>query len=263
MGQKIKPTAIRIGVIKEWSSRWLPKGFRFGPLLHEDFVIRSVIMQKIKLAGVDSIVIEKTRGNYRVTIRTAKPGLIIGRGGKGVEELTTLLERSIAHLRAIRGLKEKVSLSLTIEEIKRYEVSAMVTAQQIAWDLEKRMPFRRTIKKYLERIMQNRDIKGAKIRVSGRLDGAEIARAEQLTLGSLPLQTLRANIDYAEGTAFTTYGTIGIKVWLYKGQIVGTTKEVSAQTRDLQIPRRSAPRPSHADGARHPRSTNTHRTPRS
>ncbi len=219
MAQKIKPTILRLGVTKEWTSRWFPKRFKFGVMLQEDALLRELIAKKIGSAGIDSIVIEKTVHNYKIIIRVAKPGLVIGRGGKGVEELTHLLESELAAFRQKAGLKEKIALSITIDEVKRYEVSARVTAQSIAWDLEKRMPYRRTIKKYLERIMQTKGVQGAKIKVSGRLDGAEIARVEQLSAGSLPLQTLRADIDYAEATSFTTYGTIGVKVWIYKGDV--------------------------------------------
>jgi small subunit ribosomal protein S3 len=218
MAQKIKPTSLRTGIIKDWESKWLPKGFKFGRLLQEDYVMRTIINDKIKEAGIDSVLIEKQANTYRITIRVAKPGFVIGRGGKGIEELTKALESKVTALRKSRKINEKLILSLNVEEIKRYDVSATVTAQNIAWDLEKRMPFRRTIKRYLERLMQNRDVKGAKIRVSGRLDGSEIARTEKLATGTLPLQTLRANIDYAEATAFTTYGTIGIKVWINKGE---------------------------------------------
>jgi small subunit ribosomal protein S3 len=224
MGQKIKPTALRTGITKDWVSKWLPKNFKFGTGLAEDVILRSVIEKKIALAGIDSIIIEKTANNFKIIIKVAKPGLVIGRGGKGIEELTSLLESKIAQFRKDKKIAEKVILSLSIEEVKRYEVSAAVTAQQIAWDLEKRLPFRRTMKRYIERIMQNRDIKGIKIKMSGRLDGSEIARSEHLSSGSLPLQTLRADIDYAQGTAFTTYGTIGIKVWIYKGQIFKNKK---------------------------------------
>jgi small subunit ribosomal protein S3 len=219
MSQKIKPTSIRIGVIKDWTSRWFPRNFKFGKSLQEDAIIRSTIQEKIAAAGIDSIVIEKAANHYRIIIKAAKPGLIIGRGGKGVEELTSALEKKLTQLRVKLGIKERVNLSLNIEEIKRYEISSKFIAQSIAWDMEKRMPYRRTIKRYLERIQQNRDVRGAKIKVAGRLDGAEIARVEQVTFGNLPLQTLRANIDYAEATAFTTFGTIGVKVWVYKGEV--------------------------------------------
>ena len=224
MGQKIKPTALRTGITKDWVSKWLPKNFKFGTGLAEDVILRSVIEKKIAIAGIDSIIIEKTANNFKIIIKVAKPGLVIGRGGKGIEELTSLLESKIAQFRKDKKIAGKVALSLSIEEIKRFEVSAAVTVQQIAWDLEKRLPFRRTMKRYIERIIQNRDIKGIKIKLSGRLDGSEIARSEHLSSGSLPLQTLRADIDYAQGTAFTTYGTIGIKVWIYKGQIFKNKK---------------------------------------
>ncbi len=219
MSQKIKPTSLRIGIIRDWTSRWMPKGFRFSLPLQEDHIIRTIINKKISAAGIDSIIIERTANAYRVTVKAAKPGLIIGRGGKGIEELTSVLEKALKKLRESKGLHDMPVFSVNIEEVKRYDVSAQVTAQSIAWDFEKRMPYRRTIKKYLERLMQNRDVKGAKIKVSGRLDGAEIARTEQLSSGSLPLQTLRANIDYAEATSFTTYGTIGVKIWIYKGDV--------------------------------------------
>ena len=219
MSQKIKPSSLRIGIIKEWSSRWVPRRFRFGALLQEDYILRSAIEKKIGFAGIDSIIFERSAGVCKITIRTAKPGLIIGRGGKGIEELSAFLQKKLQQFRAKKGIKETSTLNISVEEIKRYEISAAVIAQNIAADMEKRMPYRRTIKKYLERIMQNRDVKGAKIKVGGRLDGAEIARTEQLSSGSLPLQTLRANIDYGEATAFTTYGTIGVKIWVYKGQV--------------------------------------------
>ncbi len=182
-------------------------------------MIRKIIGEKIKNAGIDSVNVEMAGNKYRIFVKAARPGLIIGRGGKGIEELTKTLEASLKKIRETRGVKDKVSLSLNIEELKRSDASANVIAQNIAWDLEKRMPFRRTIKKYLEQIIQNREVKGAKIKVSGRLDGAEIARTEQLAKGRLPLQTLRADIDYGEATAFTTYGTVGVKVWIYKGEI--------------------------------------------
>lgn len=219
MGQKIKPTSLRIGIIKEWGSRWFPKKFRFGRMLQEDYIIRETIKSKIKQAGIDSILIEKTTNAYKITVRAARPGLIIGRGGKGVEDLTKLIEHKIKAYRLSHQIEEKAALSLSIEEIKRYEASSNVIAQSIASDLERRLPFRRVLKKHIQRIMQSRDVKGTKLRVSGRLNGSEIARSESLSQGSLPLQTLRANIDYGEATAFTTYGTIGVKVWIYKGEV--------------------------------------------
>ncbi|MBI4094250.1 MAG: 30S ribosomal protein S3 [Candidatus Liptonbacteria bacterium] len=213
MGQKIHPLALRTGVTKQWPVRWLARG-NFKELLQEDEAIRSVVHERCSQGGIAGVEIDRKAARVRVTVKAARPGLIIGRGGKGVEELTKALERALVKLRG-----GKVELSLNIEELKRTEISAQYTAQQIAWDLERRMPFRRTIKRYLEQMMQNRTVKGAKIFLSGRLDGREIARREWLRAGELPLQTLRADIDYGTATAFCTYGTIGVKVWIYKGEI--------------------------------------------
>ena len=215
MGQKINPNSYRLGVSKGWPVRWFLKG-GYPQFLEEDEAIRNTINKKIALAGVAAIEIERTQGNLRVFIRAARPGLIIGRGGKGMEDLN---KDVIAALQKVRKTASKIALSLNVEELKRTEVSSRYVAQQIAWDLEKRIRFRRTMKKYLEQIMQNRDVKGAKVALAGRLDGNEIARREHLSQGSLPLQTLRADIDYGTSTAFTTYGTIGIRVWIYKGEI--------------------------------------------
>ena len=224
MGHKIKPNSLRLGIIEGWKAAWFPKKFDFKNSLEEDFILRKIVMEKIGNAGIDRIHIEKTGSNYRIFIKAQRPGLIIGRGGKGVEDLTKLIEEKLNNLRKKKKITGKINLSLTIEELKRMEVSANVLAQNMALDLEKRMPFRRMMKKYLEQIMQNREVQGAKIRMGGRLDGAEIARVEHLEKGKLPLQTLRANIDYGEGTAFTTYGTIGIKVWIYKGDVFEKAK---------------------------------------
>jgi small subunit ribosomal protein S3 len=216
MGQKINPNSFRLGITKGWPVRWFLKG-GYAKYLEEDEAIRNVIEEKIKLAGIAGIEIERTQGHLRVIIRAARPGFVIGRGGKGMEDLEKAI---VAALKKIRKSKTPIAMNLNVEELKRTEVSAAYVGQQIAWDLEKRMPFRRTMKKYLEQVQQNRDVKGVKIYLSGRLDGNEIARREWLSKGSVPLQTLRADIDYAKTTAYTTYGTIGIKTWIYKGEIV-------------------------------------------
>lgn len=215
MGQKINPNSYRLGVVRNWPVRWFIEG-GYAKFLEEDEAIRRVIREKIHLSGVANIEIERTQGNLRIFIKAARPGLIIGRGGKGVEELNKAIADAI---RKVRKTKNPIPMTVNIEELKRSEVSAVYVAQQAAWDLERRMPFRRTMKKYLDQIMQNRDVKGAKIAMGGRLDGNEIARRESLSRGSLPLQTLRADIDYGRATAKTTYGTIGIRVWIYKGEI--------------------------------------------
>lgn len=198
-----------MGINKTWDSRWFTSK-NMKEWLQEDERIREIIMEKIGTAGIARIEIERTADKYKVFIKASRPGLIIGRGGKGIEDLTKILEKN---------LKSKVALSLNVEELKRTEISAAVVAQNIAWDLEKRMKFRRTMKKQLEQMMQNRDVKGAKIMLSGRLDGNEIARTEWLGKGKLPLSTLRSNIDYGTAAAVCSYGTIGVKVWIYKGEI--------------------------------------------
>jgi small subunit ribosomal protein S3 len=218
MAQKVKPNSYRLGINVPWSSRWFfKKSLRY--FLAEDLAIRELIKKQILQAGIAGVDIERTRDTIRVNVRAARPGLIIGRGGKGIDELKNAVIKTVRALRRKNKVPEKFSLNLNIEELKRFEVSAPVLAQQFAFDLEKRLPYRRTMKRLIESIMQNRDVKGAKVRVSGRLDGAEIARADSMTKGKMPLQTLRANIDYGEATAFTTYGTVGIKVWIYKGEI--------------------------------------------
>ncbi len=229
MGQKINPQSLRLGVTKGWPVRWFLKG-NYKNHLEEDETIRKVIQKKINQAGIVAIEIERTSNNLRVIIQAARPGFVIGRGGKGIEDLTRTIEKSLREVR--KNQKAKVNLSVNVEELKRSEISAVYTAQQVAWDLEKRMPFRRVMKKYLDLIMQNRDCKGTKIWLSGRLGGAEIARREWLKVGTLPLQTLRANIDYGQATAFTTYGTIGVKVWIYKGEIVPEDKQVGVKSRN-------------------------------
>lgn len=224
MGQKIKPTSLRMGIIRDWNARWFPKRLEFKTFLEEDVLLRKLIDEKIGQAGIDRVVIERVGDSCKIFIKAAKPGLIIGRGGKGIEDLKKLIETKINKLRIKKGLKKIIGLSLNIEELKRTDISAAVEAQNMAKELERRMPFRRVMKKHLEGILQHREVKGAKIRMGGRLNGAEIARNETLSKGTIPLQTLRANIDYAEGTAFTTYGTIGVKVWINKGEVFSKDK---------------------------------------
>ncbi len=222
MGNKINPNSYRLGVTKPWPVRWFLKG-GYAKYLQEDEAIRKTINKTIALAGISAIEIERTQGNLRVYIKAARPGLVIGRGGKGMEDLNKAVAEALKKVRGAKG--SKVALSLNVEELKRSEISAVYVAQQIAWDLEKRIRFRRTMKKYLEQIMQNKEVKGAKILMAGRLDGNEIARREWLAKGSLPLQTFRADIDYGTATAFTTFGTIGIRIWIYKGEIFNKEKK--------------------------------------
>jgi small subunit ribosomal protein S3 len=214
MGQKVNPVGFRTGQIFDWKSRWFNKK-RFRGYLKEDTLIRGFIFSKLNKAGLGRVEIERSMNLLRVIIHTSRPGLIIGRGGTGVEQLKSHLQKFIEKQKP----EAKQELRLEIEEIKQPESCAAIVAQNLAEQLEKRMPYRRAIKQSLQRIMQSKEAQGAKIMVKGRLDGAEIARREWLAKGQIPLQTLRANIDYATATAHTTYGTVGIKVWIYKGEV--------------------------------------------
>ena len=218
MGQKVNPNAYRIGITLPWQNRWFfKKSLRY--FIEEDFRIREYLRSKVLQAGIASIEIERTTAALRVTIRAGRPGLIIGRGGKGIEDLRNGLLTEIKKYRRAAKISGPVTVNLSIEELKRSEASAPATAQQVAFDIEKRLPYRRAMKRTLEMLMQNREVLGAKIRLAGRLNGAEISRNDWLAKGRMPLQTLRANVDYGEATAFNTYGTVGVKVWIYKGDI--------------------------------------------
>ncbi len=228
MAHKINPTTFRLGITLPWSSRWFytKKNSYF---LEEDCVIRDYVMKKIKEAGVASIDIERTSDSVRVIVRAARPGLIIGRGGKGIDDLRVGLMKKILLARKENKVTQKIAFAFDIEELRRTEVSSGVVAQQIATEIEKRKPYRMLLKRQIETLMQNKEIKGVKIKVSGRLNGAEISRSDWLAQGKMPLQRLRAYIDYGEATAFNTYGTVGIKVWLYKGDIFAATTQKEHQ----------------------------------
>ncbi len=208
MGHKISPIALRLGINKDWASKWFG-GRKYPAYLKDDLKVRTFLEKKLKGMSVDRIDLERGTDLLNVVVHTSRPGFLIGRGGTGVEELKAAIHKL---------LKKKLSVRLEIQEIKNPEYSAKIMTESIVEQIEKRLPFRRILKQTLAKIMANRQVKGAKIMMGGRLDGAEIARLEHLEEGSLPLQTFRADIDYARGTAHTTYGTIGIKVWIYKGE---------------------------------------------
>ncbi len=212
MGHKINPVVFRLGATQNWKSRWFNKA-KYQQFLKEDFAIRSFLTEKLIKSGLEKIEIERSINSTNVIIFAARPGLIIGRGGAGVEDLRQEV-KSLLHKKFNTPLK--TDLRLTIEEVKQSESKAAIVAQSIAEQIEKRMPFRRTLKQSLEKVSRLKEVLGVKIMVKGRLDGNEIARREWLRKGTLPLHTIRANIDYAQATAFTTYGTVGIKVWVYK-----------------------------------------------
>lgn len=208
MGQKTSPTSFRVGINKDWTSRWF--GHRkYINYLKDDVAVRNFLSGRLKNMAVDRVELERGADALNILIYTARPGLIIGRGGTGVEELKAAVHNL---------LKKKMSVRIEIQEIKNPESSASIMAESIADQIEKRIPYRRIMKQTISKIMANKDVKGVKIQIGGRLDGAEIARSEHLEEGSLPLQTIRADIDFARATAITTYGTVGIKIWIYKGE---------------------------------------------
>ncbi len=207
MGQKVSPIGFRIGIIRDWDARWFA-GKNYKELLHEDLAIRKYFQEKLADASLSRIEIERAANNLRINIHTAKPGMVIGRGGTGVEELRKRLE----------AMTDK-KVHLNIMEIKKPELDAFLVAESVASQLERRIAFRRAMKQAVFRTMRN-GAKGVKIACSGRLGGSEMARDESYHEGTVPLQTLRADIDYGFTEAKTTYGRIGVKVWIYKGQIL-------------------------------------------
>ncbi len=215
MGQKVHPLSFRIGIGADWRSHWFSKG-KYREFLEQDVKLRAFIMKKLDRAGVNLIKIERSTNSINIIIQTARPGLVIGRGGSGVEELKQEIKKVLQKCR--QGLAN-LEVHLEIEEVKQAGSQAAVVAADMAGQIEKRLPYRRVIKQTLSKVMQNGEVQGAKVMVKGRLNGAEIARREWLKKGKIPLQTLRSDIDYAQSTAYTTYGTIGIKVWVYKGEV--------------------------------------------
>jgi small subunit ribosomal protein S3 len=215
MGHKVHPFVFRIGTVTNWKSRWFDKK-KYKELLEQDVKLRDFIMKKLAKAGVNSVEIERSANLVNIIVQTARPGLVIGRGGGGVEELKREIKKIIQ-----KNNPELANLEvrLEIEEVKQPTSQAAVVAAEMASQIERRLPYRRVMKQALDKIMQNKDVQGAKVMVKGRLNGAEIARKEWLKKGKIPLQTLRTNIDYAQATAYTTYGTVGIKVWINKGEV--------------------------------------------
>ena len=209
MGQKVNPKGFRVGVIKDWDSKWFADKKDFSDLLVEDYNIRKIVKKEVYDAGIADIEIERAVNNLKVTVFAGKPGMVIGKGGAGVEELKKKLEKAAPGKRII----------INVEEIKYQDLSAQLVAENIASQLENRVAFRRAMKQSMQRTMRA-GAKGIKTMVSGRLGGADMARSEGYSEGTIPLQTLRANIDYGFAEADTEYGKIGCKVWIYKGEVL-------------------------------------------
>lgn len=224
MGKKVNPKIMRLGITKSWDSIWFESGDNYIKNVAQDIQVRRYIIKNFKEAGIDKVEITRNLSSIRVDVWTGKPGLIIGRGGNGVEEL-----KKTIHRRFLKNFRPN-DIVLNIKEVARPGVSAQIAVQSVIIDLEKRMPFRRVMKQTLSRI-ERAGALGAKIVIAGRLNGAEIARTEKLVWGKVPLNTLRADIDYARGAASTTYGQIGVKVWVYKGEVFDKESEEMFQSR--------------------------------
>lgn len=212
MGHKVNPVGLRIGITHNWKSKWFGKK-EYSENLRQDVEARSLIMRRYRNASIADVEVERSANTVKIIIKTARPGVLIGRGGSGVEDIKKFIQDKF-----FRKSKQ-TNLKIEVQEVKNFEESAQIVAQNIADQMEKRMPFRRAMKSMLEQVMKNNAIKGVKIELSGRLGGAEMSRREWSAKGTLPLHTFRANIDFARATAYTTYGTIGVKVWLYKGEV--------------------------------------------
>lgn len=219
MGHKTNPKILRIGTTQTWPSRWFARK-EFPRLLKEDIQMKRYLKAKLREGLLSNIEIERQTNTINIIISAAKPGLIIGRAGAGAEELKKELQALF-----LKG--RKVALSLNIQEVRRPYLNAPIVLQNMIFDIEKRVAFRRVMKQSISRVMKE-GAQGVRITISGRLNGAEIARTETLAEGKVPLHTLRADIDYARGAAFTTYGAVGMKVWIYRGEIFKDKKAVEA-----------------------------------
>ncbi len=246
MGHKVHPKVFRLWTIYSWDSKWFSRrGKTFVSSLREDVEIRDFLRRALKEAGLHSVEIERTPKHVTLNLQVAKPGVVIGRAGAGIEELKKKLLKTF-----YRG--RRVTLNINVKELSRPALAAEIVGQQIAQDIEKRMPFRRSMKMGIERVMKA-GAKGVKMTLSGRLNGAEIARTETIAQGSIPLHNLRADIDFARVRASTVYGVIGIKIWIYRGDIFGNEQpeQVSAEA---SPERRNTDRGARSNQTRAPRS---------
>ncbi|OGG87543.1 30S ribosomal protein S3 [Candidatus Kuenenbacteria bacterium RIFCSPHIGHO2_02_FULL_39_13] len=216
MGHKVNPKVFRLKVNKTWNSKWF-RDRLYASSLQTDVAIRKYLEKKLREASLEKVVIDRSVDAIEITIHTARPGMIIGKGGAGTDELKNHIIKDI-----IKSKKTKININ--IKEVNDPNLSANIVALNVALDLEKRMPYRRVMKKYIENVVKA-GAQGVKIVVAGRLGGVEIARTEKLLKGKIPLSTIRADIDYARTAARTTYGAVGVKVWIYKGEVFGNKSE--------------------------------------
>lgn len=213
MGQKVNPHGLRVGIIKDWDTKWYANKKEFSEFLVEDFKIRELLKKKLYVAGISKIEIERAANKVKINISTSRPGIVIGKGGAGVEELRKMLSKVT-----------NKGIVINITEVKKPDMDAQLVAENIASQLERRVSFRRAMKQCMSKSMKA-GAKGIKTSVSGRIGGAEIARTEHYHEGTIPLQTLRADIDYGFAEADTTYGKLGVKVWIYKGEVLPAVKK--------------------------------------
>lgn len=221
----VHPFSHRLGIIRDWKSRWFGTKDEYKQFLKADVIIREFLDKRLRGNHVAGIEIERNAKTFRIVIKTARPGMVIGRAGEGSTKLKNDILKEVKR----NGIAIPQDFKLDIEEVRSPESSADVVGEMVAEALEKRLPFRVILKQTIEKVMANRDVKGARIAISGRLGGAEMARYEQIRRGGIPLQTFRADIDYARKTARLPYGAIGIKVWIYKGQVFADNKKKPAQ----------------------------------
>lgn len=207
MGQKVNPIGLRVGVIFNWRSRWFVRGRQFADNIKEDYHLRDYVKKKLKGAGVSKIEIERTTSHVKLIIYSSRPGVVIGKKGVGIDLLTEDIQKQTPN-----------KVIVDVHEVRKPDIDAQLVAENVALQLEKRVSWRRAVKKAMAGAVR-RGVRGVKVRVAGRLDGAEIARSEWYNEKQIPLHTLRANIDYGRATAFTTYGTTGVKVWIYHGDV--------------------------------------------
>ena len=226
MGQKVNPHGLRVGVIKDWDSRWYARNEKVGDLIVEDYKIRKYLKKTLYSAGIPTIEIERDSAKIRIYIHCSRPGVVIGKGGAEIEKLRLTMEQMLGK-----------PVALSIVEVKSPDTNAQLVAENIAQQLEKRIGFRRAMKNAIGRAMRA-GVRGIKVMCGGRLGGAEIARSETAHEGTVPLQTLRADIDYGFAEAATTYGRIGVKVWIYKGEVISQTLRTTPRTMDTSRPDR-------------------------
>ena len=238
MGQKVNPHGLRVGVIKDWDSRWYARNEKVGDLVVEDYKLRKYLKKTLYSAGIPKIEIERDNAKIKIYLHCARPGVVIGKGGTEIERLRLELEKKLGK-----------PVALNIVEVKTPDTDAQLVAENIAQQLEKRISFRRAMKNSMGRAMRM-GARGIKVMCSGRLGGAEIARSECYHDGTIPLQTIRADIDYGFAEAATTYGRIGIKVWIYKGEVLSQTLRTTPRTLDTKNFKERSDRPRRRDGRR-------------